>query len=494
MAAIFVGSGGDGGEGGDPDAGDGGELWPTLDQLFSSADAVLEAANALHRNRCAIMGTPYAPLDAADNSAIAAAWAPIPAADAAAHILSLAKGSPQADERRMARGSGGGGGGNGGGGGSWYCAGARAYRHTLALIAANASEDGGVSIEGYGGLNRSEVAIMCACFFSARSTAMMAHVGPGGGSSGGCGGGGGVGGGAAAGAGGVGGVGDAATCFTHQTNLQRALARYQLSSAASIILAKAARARGGGAGEEGDGEAVGHGDGTDAAEVVAAAAAAAAAAADAAAADAAAAAATLPPPKRRSATPLLDAQVFLGGSCNPTTWRRDVAIPALEAAGITYYNPQVDCWTPELTVVENRQKARAQLLLFVIDRQTRALSSIVEASSYMDTGRALVLVMDSVEAGQEIGEDGDVVSESEARDLNRSRHYLKVDAEKYGVAVYPGVAEGVAACVRQVRRCESPSMIPTPPAQLRTILAGQEAVAAAAEAVAEAEAALERRK
>ena len=100
--------------------------------------------------------------------------------------------------------------------------------------------------------------------------------------------------------------------------------------------------------------------------------------------------------------------------------------------------------------------------------------------------------MDSVEAGQEIGEDGDVVSESEARDLNRSRHYLKVDAEKYGIAVYHSVAEGVAACVRQVCRCESPC---TPPAQLRTILhAGQQAVAAAAEAAAEAEAVLEKRR
>ena len=34
-------------------------------------------------------------------------------------------------------------------------------------------------------------------------------------------------------------------------------------------------------------------------------------------------------------------QVFLGGSCNPTTWRKSIVIPELEANGITYYNPQV---------------------------------------------------------------------------------------------------------------------------------------------------------
>jgi hypothetical protein len=40
--------------------------------------------------------------------------------------------------------------------------------------------------------------------------------------------------------------------------------------------------------------------------------------------------------------------VFLGGSCNPTTWRKDTAIPALDVAGISYYNPQVEDWSPEL--------------------------------------------------------------------------------------------------------------------------------------------------
>lgn len=33
--------------------------------------------------------------------------------------------------------------------------------------------------------------------------------------------------------------------------------------------------------------------------------------------------------------------VFLGGACNPTTWRRDIAMPYLDAHGISYYNPQV---------------------------------------------------------------------------------------------------------------------------------------------------------
>jgi hypothetical protein len=39
-------------------------------------------------------------------------------------------------------------------------------------------------------------------------------------------------------------------------------------------------------------------------------------------------------------------KVFLGGSCNPTMWRKDVAIPAFEKFGVPFYNPQVENWSP----------------------------------------------------------------------------------------------------------------------------------------------------
>lgn len=32
-------------------------------------------------------------------------------------------------------------------------------------------------------------------------------------------------------------------------------------------------------------------------------------------------------------------EVFLGGSCNPTTWRADVAVPTLNKLGISFFNP-----------------------------------------------------------------------------------------------------------------------------------------------------------
>lgn len=40
-------------------------------------------------------------------------------------------------------------------------------------------------------------------------------------------------------------------------------------------------------------------------------------------------------PKRLSCR----SEVFLGGSCNPTTWRKEVAIPLLKKHSITFFNP-----------------------------------------------------------------------------------------------------------------------------------------------------------
>ncbi|XP_042913757.1 uncharacterized protein [Parasteatoda tepidariorum] len=45
--------------------------------------------------------------------------------------------------------------------------------------------------------------------------------------------------------------------------------------------------------------------------------------------------------RRRNTVPQRSSkyQVFLGGSCNPTTWRKDIAIPTFKSLKISYYNP-----------------------------------------------------------------------------------------------------------------------------------------------------------
>ncbi|XP_044727662.1 uncharacterized protein LOC123291437 [Chrysoperla carnea] len=85
-------------------------------------------------------------------------------------------------------------------------------------------------------------------------------------------------------------------------------------------------------------------------------------------------------------------EVFLGGSCNPTTWRADTAIPTLNSWGISYYNPQVPSWSPELIQIEHHAKQSADVLLFVLDSETRCLAGMVEVAQLHAAQRCLVVV------------------------------------------------------------------------------------------------------
>ncbi|KAJ2946469.1 hypothetical protein O0L34_g12514 [Tuta absoluta] len=98
-------------------------------------------------------------------------------------------------------------------------------------------------------------------------------------------------------------------------------------------------------------------------------------------------------------------EVFLGGSCNPTTWRSDIAIPMLNKMGITYFNPQVDDWSSELMELEYRAKAAARALLFVLDSETRAVAASVEAAHLAAAPRDLLLVLRPYSRHQTIGKE-----------------------------------------------------------------------------------------
>lgn len=96
-------------------------------------------------------------------------------------------------------------------------------------------------------------------------------------------------------------------------------------------------------------------------------------------------------------------EVFLGGSCNPTTWRADVAIPTLNKLGISFYNPQVSDWTPDLIELEHRAKEKARVLFFVMDSETRATAGAIEAAHIAGLNtKQLVLVLHPYKPNQKI--------------------------------------------------------------------------------------------
>ena len=71
-------------------------------------------------------------------------------------------------------------------------------------------------------------------------------------------------------------------------------------------------------------------------------------------------------------------KVFLGGTCNESTWRNEL-IPLLEKAGVEYFNPVVDNWTLECQEEEYRQKEICDLHLYLITKKMKGVFSIAEA-------------------------------------------------------------------------------------------------------------------
>ena len=67
--------------------------------------------------------------------------------------------------------------------------------------------------------------------------------------------------------------------------------------------------------------------------------------------------------------------VFLGGTCNESTWR-DQLIPRLTNASA--YNPVVPNWTPECQTEEVRQREICDYCLYVITPKMTGVYSIAE--------------------------------------------------------------------------------------------------------------------
>ena len=67
-------------------------------------------------------------------------------------------------------------------------------------------------------------------------------------------------------------------------------------------------------------------------------------------------------------------KVFLGGTCNESTWR-EFLIPMLN---INYFNPVVDDWTEDCMKEEIRQREICDYCLYVITPSMKGVYSIAE--------------------------------------------------------------------------------------------------------------------
>lgn len=69
--------------------------------------------------------------------------------------------------------------------------------------------------------------------------------------------------------------------------------------------------------------------------------------------------------------------VFLGGTCNDSTWRDEI-IPMLVDAKISYYNPVVDVWNDEAKKNEDIAKKFSAWELYVLTPEMTGVYSIAE--------------------------------------------------------------------------------------------------------------------
>ena len=88
-------------------------------------------------------------------------------------------------------------------------------------------------------------------------------------------------------------------------------------------------------------------------------------------------------------------KVFLGGTCNESSWR-DYLISMLT---IDYFNPAVEDWTPECMAEELRQRDECDYCLYVITPKMTGVYSIAEAvdDSNKRPNKVLFIVLDSDE-------------------------------------------------------------------------------------------------
>lgn len=108
-------------------------------------------------------------------------------------------------------------------------------------------------------------------------------------------------------------------------------------------------------------------------------------------------------------------KVFLGGTCNNSTWR-DKLIPLLK---IDYFNPVVDDWTPECQDEEIRQRELCDYCLYTITPKMTGVYSIAEVvdDSNKRPEKTILCVLDE--------DDENIFSETQIKSLKQVKEMVK---------------------------------------------------------------------
>lgn len=92
-------------------------------------------------------------------------------------------------------------------------------------------------------------------------------------------------------------------------------------------------------------------------------------------------------------------RVFLGGTCNESTWRNRIAVH-LNDEGMEYFNPVVDDWNDEAMANELRERETCDFCLYGITPKmtgTYSIAEVVDDSNKSPRKTILVIMRDDGE-------------------------------------------------------------------------------------------------
>jgi len=148
--------------------------------------------------------------------------------------------------------------------------------------------------------------------------------------------------------------------------------------------------------------------------------------------------------------------VFLGGSCNPTVWRKDLAIPHFKSHGITFYNPYnpTVTWKPEMMELEHQAKQTSQLLFFVLNEQTRNVVSMIEISYLAGKKRKLICCLGQYPKPPLSNHtiNSEAISMTEWQDLTGGMIVVNDLVERQGIPVFDSIDVALECATKVIKQ------------------------------------------
>lgn len=114
-------------------------------------------------------------------------------------------------------------------------------------------------------------------------------------------------------------------------------------------------------------------------------------------------------------------KVFLGGTCNGSTWREGL----IKNLKINYFQPQQEGWTPEMMEEEIKQREECDFCLYVITPKMTGFYSIAEAvdDSNKSPGKTIFSFLNE--------DDGETFSEHQQNSLEQTAKMVTKNGAKF---------------------------------------------------------------